>query len=184
MSEFNLNEVPNEAYKKFFDKFKDIDTISVDQWNVNHLIGYFCRCYKNEYNIDYKFKFNSTAPSKSFEVFQMKKLAQLLSSDPNILKSYIDFVFEVKVKSAKRRLTSISFLLYENLILDYKKRYLSGKLSTIDRTTSLPDNLKNIFGKYSISTYGDLAFLYKSDIEKELFSSLTKEEINIIENIV
>jgi hypothetical protein len=161
----NLGEAPNENYKKFFLKFSEIDTLEVKDWKVLHVLAYFCKKYKETYQIDYKFKFNNSAPSKCFEVFQIKKLSQLLSSNPSILKEYIDWVYLNKVVKAKRRLTSISFMTVEGVVNEYKLKYLFSTSQTISRETPLPDKYKNIFNDkgFSLQTYGDLAFLSKMD---------------------
>src|ERR1700690_3719454 len=101
-----LTDIPNEKYRKFFEKFKEIDTLRVDEWKVVHILSYFCKKYKETYGVDYKFKFNSPAPSKCFEIFQVKKLAYMLTEQPKLLRDYIDWIYLNKVVKAKRRLTS------------------------------------------------------------------------------
>lgn len=161
----NLGDAPNDNYKKFFIKFQEIENIEVKDWKVVHILSYFCKKYKEAYNIDYKFKFNNPAPSKCFEVFQIKKLSQILSSNPSILKEYIDWVYLNKVVKAKRRLTSISFLTTEGVVNEYKIKYLLSPSQNISRETLLPENLKALFNNkgFSVNTYGDVAFLSKMD---------------------
>lgn len=154
-----LTDYPNDYYRKFFDKFKEISSLKIEEYKPVHIIAYFCQKYKNHYNVDYKFKFNNSSPSKCFEIFQIKKLSMNLSARPNLLIDYIDWVFANKVKKASRRLTSISFLTDDETVNFYKINYLlSPKL---DRTTNLPDNYKYVLSSngYNISTYGDLSFL-------------------------
>jgi hypothetical protein len=162
---YELTDVPNEKYKQLFEKFKDIDSLDISKWKVPHILGYFCRKYYNTYGVKYKFKFNSPAPSKSFEVFQVKKLASNLTSNPVLLKEYIDWVYDTKVIKAKRRLTSISFMTVEGVMNEYKFNVLLKQNNindTVDRSTPLPDKYKTIFNGigYPINTYGDLAFLH------------------------
>ena len=156
-----LTDYPNEHYKKFFEKFKEIDNIKTEEWKPVHLIGYFCKKYKEQYSSNYKFKFNNALPTKSFEVFQIKRLASMLSSKPDIIKSYIDWVYENKVIKAKRKLTSISFLTAEGVVNEYKLNYLLPNNTNISRSTILPEKYKFAFQEVgvTISTYGELAFL-------------------------
>jgi hypothetical protein len=160
-----LSSVPNDRYRKLFDKFKEIDTLPVVEWRYQHLLGYFCRKYKETYNINYAWKFNNPAPSKCFEVWQINVLSSKLSSQPKILKEYIDWAFETIVPRAKRRLTSISFMTKDEVVSDYKMNVLWAGQSgsgTVDRSTPLPDNYVSILKKQyleHICTYGDLAFL-------------------------
>lgn len=180
----SLQDLPYPKYKDFFAKFSEIDSISVDQWKPLHLVAYFCKLYKNQYQLDYKFKFNSSAPSKCYEIVQIKRMAQNLTSDPVKLKKYMDWAFVEKVKNSKKRITSIAFLSHEFMITEYKLKYLAGELreQQIDRTTQIPDNYLSIikqFG-YQINTYGDLSFLIQMSDAKinEMISTLKNEGLN------
>jgi len=159
----SLTDLPHPKYKDFFSKFPEIETLSVNEWKPLHLISYFCKLYKQQYNLDYKFKFNSPAPSKCYEVFQIKKLAQGLTSDPVKLKRYIDWAFQEKVKISKKRITSIAFLAHDFMITEYKLKYLAGDLreQKLERTTLLPPEYLAIINSYKhqIRTYGELSFL-------------------------
>jgi hypothetical protein len=162
----NLTDLPNDKYAKFFATFNEITQLDVEQWKPSHILGYFVKKYKDVYKIDYKFKFNSPSPNKCFEIFQIKKLAMLLTSQPALLKDYIDWVFENKVVKAKRRLTSISFMTNEGIINDYKNNVLLGDSNTIiNRSTLLPGKYKSIFANIglTINTYGDLSFISQMD---------------------
>lgn len=163
----NLTDLPNEKYKKFFATFDEIDIIDVSQWRPSHILGYFCKKYKDTYGVPYQFKFNSPSPPKCFEVFQVKRLAMLLSSNPKILRDYIDWIYQTKVVQAKRRLTSISFMTHEGVVNDYKMNVLlAGKKNlNVDRSTPLPDNYRQAFVEagVAITTYGELAFVSQMD---------------------
>ena len=158
-----LTTIPNEKYRKFFNKFNEIDALDVAQWKVVHLIGLFCRKYKEIYQIDYAWKFNTELPNKSFEVWKIKTLCAKLSANPKILKDYIDWVFEVEVPKTKAKFRSISFLTQEERVNYYKLNILlAGQTnSSIDRSTPLPSTYQDILKEtnLSINTYGDLAFL-------------------------
>lgn len=159
----NLIDVPNDKYKKFFEKFKEIETLNVEEWKVAHIVGYFAKKYQETYQTPFKFKFNSPSPSKCFEVFQIKKLSNLLTSQPKLLKNYIDWIFENKIIKAKKRITSISFLTHEDFMLEYRDTVLlvAQTNKIIDRSTNLPDDYKVSFNKvgFNINTFGELAFL-------------------------
>lgn len=171
-----LNSYPNDKYKKFFDKFKEIETLDISQWKIAHLLAYFSKKYKEAYNLNYSWKFNTPSPSKCFEVWQMNTLASKLSSNPKILKDYIDWGFENIVKRSKRRLTSISFMTSDPVVIDYKMKYLfSNKPPSISRTLDLPIEYKNILIDFNVNTYGDLAFIYQmSDMPDNIKLALNK----------
>lgn len=167
-----LNDYPNEKYKKFFDKFSEIETLEVSQWKPVHLLAYFCKKYQIAYDVKYQFKFNSPNPTNCFEIFQIKKLAMQLSSNPGVLRDYIDWVYKVKVEQGKRRLTSISFMTHDGLVNDYKFNVLLANKQDlhIDRSTALPAEIKKIVFEASsqINTYGDLSFIWHAHKSAEL----------------
>lgn len=174
-----LTDAPSEQYQKFFDKFAEIDTIDVSTWKPVHILAYFCKKYKDQYNTPYKFKFNSPTPSKSFEVFQIKKLASMLTANPSLLRDYIDWIYENKVVKAKRKLTSISFMTNESVVNEYKFNVLlAGKKNlNIDRSTPLPDKYQSAFQNagVNIKTYGELAFISQmSDMSQQLVNAFAQ----------
>lgn len=159
-----LTTLPNEKYRKFFDKFIEIDTLPVDQWKLAHLLGYFCQKYKETYQMDYPWKFNNPNPNKCFEVWQMNTLVAKLSANPKILKEYIDWAYQTLVPKAKRRLTSISFMTKDEVVNPYKMDILLGKKKNlnVDRSTKLPTNYLGILIENElrgVETYGDLSFI-------------------------
>lgn len=176
-----LTDYPNEQYKKFFEKFTEIEKLDTNEWKPVHLLAYFCKKYKETYQSDYKFKFNSPSPSKCFEVFQIKKLASMLTSNPKLLQEYIDWIYLNKVVKAKRKLTSISFMTAEGLVNEYKFNVLlAGKKNlNIDRSTPLPDKYKQAFQKagLTINSYGELAFVSQmSDMSLEVIGAFQEIE--------
>lgn len=159
-----LTDLPNEKYQKFFLKFNEIDSLEIAMWKPVHLIGYFCKKFKEAFNSDYKFKFNAPSPVKSFEVFQIKKLSQMLSSKPNILKEYIDWIFKEKVEKDGKKFRSISFITGEDIVKEYKMNVLMSE-KPIDRSTLLPLNIINKLKeelKIEVLTFGDLAFQWQA----------------------
>jgi hypothetical protein len=175
-----LTDFPNSKYKKFFAKFAEIETLKVEEWKPVHVLAFFCKKYQEQYGTKYQFKFNSPSPTKCFEVFQIKKLCMLLSSNPKILKEYIDWIYLTKVVQAKRRLTSISFMTHEGLTQDYKMNILlAGKKNlNVDRSTPLPNEYRNIFQEIGIgiNTYGELAFLAHMTQTPQIIEAFQKIE--------
>jgi hypothetical protein len=175
-----LSQIPNEKYQKLFDRFKEINTISVAEWRSLHLLSYFTKKYKETYNTDYAFKFNTPNPSKCFEIWQVNSLIAKTSSNPQIVKDYIDWVFINIVPKAKRKLTSISFLNNEETLTYYKMNIMfAGQTTNINRDTILPTNYKNILTTYNfnINNYGELAFLSQMEMKdniKIVFEELIK----------
>ncbi len=163
-----LTDYPNDKYRQFFEKFAEIETLDMNEWKPVHILAYFCKKYQEQYGVEYQFKFNSPSPVKCFEIFQVKRLSMLLSSNPKILTEYIDWIYQTKVVQAKRRLTSISFMTHEGVVNDYKMNILlKGKKNlNVDRSTPLPVNYQAVLSEIAggnIKTYGDLAFLSQMD---------------------
>lgn len=172
MTDEELSNIPNKKYADYFDKFKEIETLDVSQWKVPQLLGYFIKKYKEQYKIDYSFKYNTPSPSKCFEVWQVNTLSAKLSSNPKILKDYIDWAFDNIVPQAKRRLTSISFMTKEEPLNYYKLNVLFAgqKGSNIDRSTSFPAPYQEIIKEmtnFTIKTYGEMAFLSQMEPKPE-----------------
>ena len=156
--------LPNKKYEQYFAKFAEIETLPIEQWKPVHLIGFFCKKYKEAYGVEYSWKFNNPLPSKSFEIWQFNTLVSKLSRNPQILKDYIDWCFINIVPKAKRRLTSISFMTKDEVVIPYKLNVLLASQTTvnIDRTTPLPTNFIDIIKQdhdVNVLTYGDLAFM-------------------------
>jgi hypothetical protein len=158
----SIGGYPSIHWQKFFTRFPEVDTIAPRGWDNTLVIAYFCKKYKEQYQLDYTFKFNSTAPSKSYEVFQIRKLGSMLSTDAAILKNYIDWFFETKIIAKKRRITSMAFMTDANTVNEYKSKILAMNNNTsIDRSTILPPNYMKVIMEFgqNINTYGELAFV-------------------------
>lgn len=186
-----LTAVPNEKYQKLFDKFTEIDTLDVAQWKTAHILGYFCKRYKDTYGIDYSWKYNNPSPAKCFEVWQVNTLAAKLSANPKILRDYIDWVFKNYVPKTKARFRSISFITKDETVQDYKLNVLLAgqKNLQVDRSTSLPSNYADIMrtvGGVNVSTYGDLAFLAHMDPMPEAIAKAMEQlaEFGLDQNVL
>ena len=170
-----LTTIPNEKWKKFFEKGLEFSTLDVNQWKIAHLLMYFSAKYRETYGIPFSWKFDKQSPAKSFEVWQLNTLAAKLSQNPKILRDYIDWVFVNYVPKTKARFRSISFITKDETVQDYKMNVLLAgqKNLQVDRSTQLPsiysDILKQIAG-LSITTYGDLAFVSQMDPMPEKIS--------------
>jgi len=168
-----LTDAISPAYAKWFAQFPEIETLPTKDWRPVHVIAYWIKLYKNHYGVDYTFKFNHTAPSKSFELLQIKKIANMLSSDPVILRGYIDWFFENIIVAKKKRITSIALIADANEVNRYKKLLMNPNQS-IDRSTPLPQNYMSIVKSFNtnINNYGELAFIRESEEYRGLMDAL------------
>lgn len=178
MDSLNLTAPVSEHYQKFFLRFNDINTLPVAEWNSTHLIAYICKKYEEHYGIKYSFKFNHPAPSRSYEIYQIKKIANMLTANPVNLKDYIDWVFKEKVVQKKRRLTSLGLFSHQEIINEYKFKFLVT--NKVRRSDQLPDAVQELClrHEYPITTYAELAFLKKAGAPA-LLEELTLSGFNI-----
>lgn len=175
--EIEFDDFPNEKYKKFFEKFPEINSLEPKLWKPVHLLAHFAKKYQNHYNVKYKFKYNTPSPANCFEIFQIKKLSMNLTKNPETIKNYIDWAFDAKISKSKRRLTSISFLNSDEFLVFYKLNVLIPESNlNLNRSVEIPQNYKSIFSKAApLNTYGDLAFLYQSYKSGALDASMSEK---------
>jgi len=170
-----INSAPNTNYISFFKKISEYKNIPNNTWTKNHVLGYFVFKFNSKNTKPYVFKYNSMAPSKSFEVFQISKLGIHLSQDPIIVKNYIDWLFDVKLVGKK--ISSISALTKSSNLEEFKYKFLNNLLNqTLKRSDQLSIELYNLIKNFnsSIKTYGDLAFLYNSNPKLDVFIEISK----------
>jgi hypothetical protein len=161
-NDLNIGECPSIYWEKFFKRFSEIEALPIKDWRVVHLLSYFSKRYLDHYGTKFSFRFNANSPSKSYEVFQIRKLGQMISSDPEILKDYIDWFFEHKIILKKKRITSLAFVTDLNITNEYKfKKLAMDKTQNVDRTTALPASFLDMASRLKVDckTYGDLAFI-------------------------
>lgn len=186
-SEPLLSDAVSEHYKKFFNKFEEIDSLPLGEWKVLHILAYLCKKYETYYGLKYSFKFNNPAPSKSYEVYQIRKLSNMISSDPQILKNYLDWVFDKKVIEKKKRITSLGYFTHIEIVNEFKFKFLFNK-KKIARTDQLPLNISSIclHHGFDIKTYGELAFIKHMPNQEKLFNELQLIEfkINLLDEII
>lgn len=175
---FLLTSNVSDAYKRFFARFDEISELQIESWGSIHLLSYLCKRYEDFYKFKYSFKFNNPAPSKSYEIYQIKKLANMLTSDPQILKQYIDWIFDKKIIERKKRITSLGYFTHTELVNEFKFKFL---LKKITRNTQLPEKYLKIIQSSSIqevqkvATYGDLCFLQLQATSTSLNAQLKNE---------
>jgi hypothetical protein len=150
------------AYTKFFAQFSEIETLPVSSWKIVHLVSYFVKRYKAHYDVDYTMRMNHKSVSKCYEVWQISKLTQMMTKNPEILKDYIDWIFDKKVIAKKKRITSLAIFTDADNINEYKWNVLNAK--HIDRSTKLPEKYMEVIRKIddNINTFGDLVFAQRS----------------------
>jgi hypothetical protein len=146
-----------KPWQKFFIKFKEIDSLPINDWKPYHYVAHFANLYNKKYNTSFSFSIKG-APSKCSEVFLMKRIIAMLGiSNQQAIKEYINWIFEKKIQDKK--IKSIGFLANTQFCNEFKiwrKENLK-----ITRTTKLPNDYQQIVDLFElpVSTFGGLAFI-------------------------
>lgn len=190
-NKMQTTEYPNLQWQKFFNQFNDIDALDPNNWKTVHLIAYFCKRFETHFKSKYSFRFNTTAPSKSYEVFNFNKLSLNISRNPIIVKEYIDWLFDFKLAQNKRKMQTMAYLTDVSVINEFKFKVLMPRQSgPIDRTMKIPANLIELAKPFAdITTYGELSFIKKSidngnDMDpkyKEMLILLSKNGLSLVD---
>jgi hypothetical protein len=166
--DIEISNYPSKAWETFITNGKKFVEIEVSKWRMAEILGYFMFRFQEAFDKEYQWKFNA-APSKAYEVFRMNTVSSRLSSNPQILKDYIDWIFSQRVAKDKKSFRSISFLTNDENLLFYRNTFLfAGQTNLqIDRSTPLPPNIKPIVSSLGCNTFGDLAFIFKAGLDTE-----------------
>ena len=167
--EVELGEYPSPKWEAFIIKGSKFAEIGVASWKAAEILGYWCFKFKEAFGKEYQWKFNTPTPNKAYEVFRLNTCVHRLSSNPQILKDYIDWIFNQRVKIDKKTFRSIAFLTADEQLSWYRTHILfAGQTNmNIDRSTTLPPNIKEAVIGIGCNTFGDLAFLMKSGLDTD-----------------
>lgn len=140
-----------------------------ERWLKNNeklscLIGYFCHKFFEFYGFSYTFDISNPIPYKNKDFMNGRKILSLLDNDAIDAKIYIRWVFEKKIVTTKRKITSLGFFVSSQFVNEYK--YIKSQNTKITRSTELPNEFLNwcknntqIFEKHSLKTVNDLVML-------------------------
>lgn len=149
---------PNAHWQKFINETKRHQELPVHRWSLNQILGYIIDRYTKHMGIPFRFSY-SGSPTKSKEIYCMKRMAtNLATEDPNILKQYIDWIFDKQIIPNKTPIKSLAYFFTRGLCDKFLYHYSQSQ--RITRTTPLPPKFveeANSLG-LQLNTYGDLAF--------------------------
>lgn len=129
------------------------------------LLGYFSYLYKNFYQLDFTFSLNERGLFRGPELVQMRKLYKMLDENVDICKKYLDWMFEIKLKNNRKKITTLGFLATASIVNEFK--FFVQKNKYIDRNTPLPGvlikwieaNIPEVYNDFALNYYGDLNLL-------------------------
>lgn len=149
----------SKPWQKFLAKFKDIEALPTSEWKEVHLLGYFCQRYERCYQQKFALSFRG-APSKCNEIYMIKKTMVMLNTlSSDVVKLYIDWVFDGKIIPGKIKIRSIGFLTTPGFGNEFNQ--YRAKKEKIVKSTELPIKYQEIIDGLGLPvyTYGDLAFV-------------------------
>jgi hypothetical protein len=153
-----LNLLPSKWWVKFFKKFDEIDTVPEHEWEPVHLLAHFCRRYQRHFEKRFSFGLKGS-PSKCPEVFQIKQVMAVLgTSNQVVVREYIDWIFDIKIIPANKKIRSIGFMANSSYCNEFHLYRQEKK--KINRTTEIPEDYKKVVDELGlpVRTFGDLAF--------------------------
>ena len=176
----NPKSLLSKPWQKFFLQFAEHKTIPIKEWKPIHLLGYFSAQYEKHYKRSYVFSYEGQ-PSKCFEIVMIKKLFAIVdSTNPEEVKTYLDWIFECKIKPKNYQMRSMSFLLSPGFGNEFRLWYSTNKnRPAISANTVLSDEIKFLIEKenfeFPLQTYSDLSQFYKAfQAEPSYFSTATQ----------
>ena len=148
----------SKPWQKFFNKFREIDELSVSQWKPIHMLAHIDRRFREHYNKNFAYSCKG-APSRCTEIYLIKRICAMLSTtNMRIVKEYVDWVFDQKIIPQKKKIRTLAYFgtaVFANEFYIYR-----AECNKITRSTDLPEQYKRIVDEMSlpVTTNGDLAF--------------------------
>lgn len=177
----NPTSLLTKPWQKFLARFNEIDTIKISQWKEIHILAYIYKRYEQTYKRKYSITIKN-APSKCPDMFMTKSIiSSLNTSNMNIVKSYIDWVFDKKIIPQKKVIRTLGFFTtygFYNEFLAHKK-----ESEIIKRSTELPLNYKELANSLDVEaqTYGDLGFIKLTT--DRIGNDLTNKHVQFMANL-
>lgn len=193
--EIILNDIMSVHWRKFLDKFSEIDSLPLEKWKEVHFLSHICRRYEAFYKKKFALSFKG-APSKSSEIYLIRRMFLMLNTnDKNYIKNYIDWCFDKKIIPQNLKIRTLAFFGNSNSVNEFNA--LVQESNKIVRSKELPEQYRGIASSLniSVSSYGDLAFIKMALDQdpdapsrapyRELFSKLQSVgfDLSILENL-
>lgn len=153
---------PSKHWQNFFHKLGMFERFEPNQWTEIQLLGYVCDRYKKLYGREYSIAMKK-APGKCSEMFFIKNMIRTLgTSNMNIAKEYVDWVYDIKIIPENKKIKTFSYFMTAGLVNEFQ--FKKSESEIIKRSTELPNHYKEIANTLNVpvNTYGDLAFVKMS----------------------
>lgn len=156
---FDITTLLSKPWQKFLAKFDEIQTLRTSQWKEVHFLGHICKRYLGIYGKAFALSYKG-APSKCTEIFMVKRMIAMLgTSNPHVIKAYIDWVYDKKIIAKDFNFRAIGFFCNTSMVNEFQ--IVRAKQSKIEKSTELPNEYKEAANvlELTVNTYGDLAFI-------------------------
>lgn len=150
---------PSKHWQNFFHKLSMHERFKPNEWQEIQLLGYVCARYEELYGRKYSIAMKG-APGKCSEMFFVRNMIRTLgTTNMNIAKQYVDWVYDKKIIPGNKKIKTFSYFMTAGLVNEFLFEKTEDEI--IKRSTELPKNYKEIADNLnvSINTYGDLAFI-------------------------
>lgn len=149
----------SKPWQKFLAKFSEINELQNSKWKEVHLLGYICKRYEEVFGCKFALTYRG-APSKCVEIHMVKKImAMLNTTNMRIIRTYIDWVYDVKILPKKIRFRTLGFFTTPGFANEFAA--FKTEKERVTKTTELPVEYRQVAEMMEIdaNTYGDLAFI-------------------------
>lgn len=120
------------------------------------LLGLFCSLYQSHYSFKYSLSLTEKGLFHGSEMALLRRLLRMLDNNSLLTKEYIEWIFTTKVKSRKKKITSLSFMCVQDFIQEFK--FAKQRAKIISRNTLLPQKMLDWVNHFipSIHDYASL----------------------------
>lgn len=176
----------NTIEDDFYSKIEKYASDPPERWNHVSLLSYFLCKYKSINGIDFIFSPSKNGPLKSKELkdalkiysaFDRGRYKRILDIEQrsaykeqlvNIIKTYIDWAFEIKMRGKPVNITGLGLLAVSNFMNEFLQWHKAKKLELPKRNALLPAsfinwvnlNMPEIFEKQQLKVLDNLNALY------------------------
>lgn len=187
-----MTDLIPKRWQNYLEKGKNCSSLQPNEWKDPQVLFYLLQRFKSLTGRDFALQY-SKAPTSSPELHFIKSLkAMLATTNGSILKEYIDWVFDQKLKDGKVQLRTFNFLNVPALANEFLA--FRHKAKKIIRSTPLPEGWRRQAEEHQIEaeTYGDLLFIKLALQEgtadssyRDFFDGLVEDglQINLLEKL-
>lgn len=152
----------NETYSKYW---QDEEKWASKKDHIVCLLGYFAHLYQEYYGTGFTFSLNEKGLFRGQEAHHIRRTYAMFNSNAELVKAYIKWVFDAKVKLRKRKITSLGFLATPGVVAEFKLAL--QRSMQIRRDTPLPDTMLSWINEHvpevrqhaTLADHGDLHLL-------------------------